>query len=72
MCCTTDKSRDLIRSSPVRSAFGLPAYVAASRAAPFSTPNTFGARNDKNTRLEWKRVLRPQGPGEHDNPDLHA
>jgi GxxExxY protein len=28
--------------------------------------------NFKNARLEWKRVLRPQGPGEHDNPDLHA
>ena len=28
--------------------------------------------NFKNTRLEWKRVLRPQGPGEHDNLDLHA
>jgi hypothetical protein len=29
--------RDLIRSLPVRSAFGLPVYVAASQAAPFST-----------------------------------
>jgi GxxExxY protein len=28
--------------------------------------------NFKNARLEWKRVLRPQAPGEHDNPDLHA
>jgi GxxExxY protein len=28
--------------------------------------------NFKNARLEWKRVLRPQGPSEHDNPDLHA
>jgi GxxExxY protein len=28
--------------------------------------------NFKNARLEWKRVLRPQGPGEGDNPDLHA
>ena len=28
--------------------------------------------NFKNARLEWKRVLRPQGPGEHDNPDLHT
>jgi GxxExxY protein len=28
--------------------------------------------NFKNARLEWKRVLRPQGPDEHDNPDLHA
>jgi GxxExxY protein len=28
--------------------------------------------NFKNARLEWKRVLRPQRPGEHDNPDLHA
>ena len=29
--------RDLIRSLPVRSASGLPVYVAASRAAPFSS-----------------------------------
>jgi GxxExxY protein len=28
--------------------------------------------NFKNARLEWKRVLRPQGPGEHDNPDFHT
>ena len=28
--------------------------------------------NFKNARLEWKRVFRPQGPGEGDNPDLHA
>jgi hypothetical protein len=30
------------------------------------------ARNDKNARLKWKRVLRPQETDEHDNPDLHA
>ena len=29
--------KDLIRSLPVRSAFGLPVDVAASPAAPFST-----------------------------------
>src|SRR6476659_7432020 len=28
--------------------------------------------NFKNARLEWKRVLRPREPGEHDTPDLHA
>ena len=28
--------------------------------------------NFKNARLEWKRVLRPQEPGKHGNPDLHA
>src|SRR5213596_1629683 len=28
--------------------------------------------NFKNARLEWKRVLRPQTPSEHDNPDLHT
>jgi GxxExxY protein len=28
--------------------------------------------NFKNVRLEWKRVLRSQGPDEHSNPDLHA
>jgi hypothetical protein len=28
--------------------------------------------NFKNARLEWKRVLRPRKPGEHDKPDLHA
>ena len=28
--------------------------------------------NFKNARLEWKRVLRWQEPGEHSNPDLHA
>jgi|SRR5689334_19786790 GxxExxY protein len=28
--------------------------------------------NFKNARLEWKRVLRPQVLGEHENPDLHA
>jgi hypothetical protein len=39
-------ARDLIRSLPVRSTFGLPVYVAASPAAPFSTPLRF-ARNDK-------------------------
>ena len=27
--------------------------------------------NFKNARLDWKRVLRPQPPGEHDIPDLH-
>jgi len=26
----------------------------------------------KNARLEWKRLLRPREPGEHDKPDLHA
>ena len=26
--------------------------------------------NFKNARLDWKRVLRPQAPGEHDVPDL--
>jgi hypothetical protein len=30
-------ARDLIRSRPVLSTFGLPVYVAASPAAPFST-----------------------------------
>jgi hypothetical protein len=30
--------RDLIRSLPVRLAFGVPVYVAASQPAPFSTP----------------------------------
>jgi hypothetical protein len=28
--------------------------------------------NFKNSRLEWKRVLRPREPGEHETPDLHA
>ena len=28
--------------------------------------------NLKNARLEWKRVLRPREPGEHDTPDPHA
>ena len=27
--------------------------------------------NFTNARLDWKRVLRPQAPGEHDIPDLH-
>lgn len=27
--------------------------------------------NFKNARLEWKHILRPQAPGEHDIPDLH-
>src|SRR6266481_10050970 len=39
-------ARDLICSLPVHSASGLPVYVAASPAAPFSTPLRF-ARNDK-------------------------
>jgi 23S rRNA (cytosine1962-C5)-methyltransferase len=39
-------SRDLIRSLSVRSASGLPLYVAASRAAPFST-TLCSARNDR-------------------------
>jgi hypothetical protein len=34
--CEIETMRDLIRSLPVRSAFGLPVYVAASQAAPFS------------------------------------
>ena len=55
----------------MRSAFGLPAYVAAPQAAPFSTALR-SARNDKNARLAWKRVLRAQEPDEDDNPDLHA
>src|SRR4029450_4833032 len=38
-------SRDLIRSLPVRSTFGLPVYLAASQAAPFSTALR-SARND--------------------------
>jgi len=28
--------------------------------------------NLKNSRLEWKRVLRPREPGEQDTTDLHA
>jgi GxxExxY protein len=28
--------------------------------------------NFKNARLEWKRVLRPQEPDGHSNPDLHG
>jgi len=28
--------------------------------------------NFKNARLEWKRVLRSNEPGEHNTPDLHA
>jgi GxxExxY protein len=28
--------------------------------------------NFKNARLEWKRVLRPNEPDEHNTPDLHA
>jgi GxxExxY protein len=28
--------------------------------------------NFKNARLEWKRVLRPLEPNQHDAPDLHA
>ena len=28
--------------------------------------------NFKNSRLQWKRVLRPREPGEHETPDLHA
>jgi GxxExxY protein len=28
--------------------------------------------NFKNARLEWKRVLRPLGPEERSNPDLHV
>src|SRR5260370_35162605 len=39
-------ARDLIRSLLVRSASGLPVHVAASPAAPFSTPLR-SARNDK-------------------------
>src|SRR6266487_5652830 len=38
--------RDLIRSLPIRSASGLPVYVAASRAAPFST-TLCSARSDR-------------------------
>src|SRR5213592_3874699 len=48
--------RDLIRSLPVRSASGLPVYVAASRAAPFSTPLRF-ARNDRRSRIEILVVI---------------
>jgi len=28
--------------------------------------------NFKNTRLEWKRVLRPRQAGAHGTPDLHG
>ena len=42
----TGMTRDLIRSLPVRSASGLPVYVAASPSAPFSTALR-SARNDK-------------------------
>ncbi len=28
--------------------------------------------NFKNARLEWKRVLRPREPDEHNTPDLHS
>jgi hypothetical protein len=44
-------ARDLIRSLPVRSASDLPVYVAASRAAPFSTALRF-ARNDRGKLLQ--------------------
>jgi hypothetical protein len=36
--CENQRMRDLIRSLPVRLAFGVPVYVAASQPAPFSTP----------------------------------
>src|SRR5205809_6587757 len=43
-------ARDLIRSLPVRSTSGLPVYVAASPAAPFSTTLRV-ARNDNHVVL---------------------
>jgi hypothetical protein len=50
----------LICSLPVHSAFGLPVYVAASPAAPFSTPLRV-ARNDKLLlqirKQRWLRLL---------------
>jgi hypothetical protein len=45
------ESRDLIRSLPVRSTFGLPVYVTASPAIPFSTSLRF-ARNDSDCKLD--------------------
>src|SRR5260370_4356333 len=63
-------SRDLIRSLPARVASGLPVYVAASAAAPFSTPlemtSTHGVaihtdklvtatRHSRSLILEWMR-----------------
>jgi len=55
-------SRDLIRALPVRSTSGLPVYVAASPAAPFSTLLRF-ARNDKIVTSD--RIIRRQA-----NPQL--
>jgi hypothetical protein len=71
MCYKTDKSRDLIRSLPVRSAFGLPSMSRLRHAAPFSTLKPFGARNDKNARSNGDDELRLQEFGEDDNPHLH-
>jgi hypothetical protein len=69
--CKTDKSRDLVRLLPVRSAFGLPAYVTASRAAPFSTVLR-SARNDRMRDLNGNAYCAAQKPGEDDIPDLHT
>jgi hypothetical protein len=44
------KVRDLMRSLPVRSTSGLPVYVAASPAAPFSTSLGMTRRVELNSR----------------------
>src|SRR6266478_1154428 len=60
-------ARDLIRSLPARSTAGLPVYVTASPAAPFSTPLRF-ARNDtllvqidpqRRNRFRYFQSIRP-------------
>jgi hypothetical protein len=52
MCCKTDKSRDLIRSLPVRSAFGLPVHIAPSQALH---SRLGGVYPERAKRFEWAR-----------------
>src|SRR5438552_3381422 len=47
-------SRDLTRSLPVRSTFGLPVYVVASPAAPFSTPLGMTEKEQQKCRLDFE------------------
>ena len=51
-------ARDLIRSLPARSTAGLPVYVTASPAAPFSTPLRFAGNDKLLVQIDQQRQMR--------------
>jgi hypothetical protein len=72
MCYKTDKI-ERFDSLTSRSLSLRPSRLCRSFPCRSILDCAFGSpRNDKNARLEWKRVLRHHEPDNHDTPDLHA